>query len=167
MKYLFETERLKVRELNDDDEQDMAQILLNKNSMKYYDKVFTDIDVKEWIKKNQERYKANGFGLWAVIRKGDDVFLGDCGVTLQQIDNEVLPEIGFHIKEAYCRRGYAAEAALGSLQYVKETHNIKSIYSYCHKENIPSQGVMKKIGMHFMKTYKRGEQEIVVYRKYL
>jgi RimJ/RimL family protein N-acetyltransferase len=165
MNYLFETKRLKVRELNEHDETDMAQILMNRRWMQYYEKVFQEIDVKRWIMKNRERYKANGFGLWAVIRKEDNAFLGDCGVTLQQIDGELLPEIGFHIKEAYCRQGYATEAAQGALQYVRETYEIERIYSYCRKDNIPSQGVMKKLGLQFVKAYKDGDKEVVVYRK--
>jgi RimJ/RimL family protein N-acetyltransferase len=165
MKYLFETERLKMRELNVSDEYDIAQILLNSNSMKYYDKVFTERDVTNWIEKNIRRYKDDGFGLWAVIRKNDDVFLGDCGVTMQNIDQEILPEIGFHIKKAYCRHGYAAEAASGALHYVKATYHLTRIYSYCQIENIPSQGVMQKIGLQFMKTYQQGAHELIVYSK--
>lgn len=77
--------------------------MLNKHSMRYYNRVFTEPDVKQWIENNLRRYKDDGFGLWAVIRKDDDVFWGDCGVTMQNIDHELLPEIGFHIKEVYWR----------------------------------------------------------------
>ncbi len=37
--------------------------------------------------------------------------IGDCGLTMQNINGSILPEIGYHIAKAHQRRGYAAEAA--------------------------------------------------------
>ena len=37
--------------------------------------------------------------------------IGDCGLTLQLIDGEMLPEIGYHIRANCQRKGYAKEAA--------------------------------------------------------
>ena len=37
--------------------------------------------------------------------------IGDCGLTLQNINGELLPEIGYHIRRDCQRQGYAAEAA--------------------------------------------------------
>ena len=31
-----------------------------------------------------------GFGLWAVIEKESGEFIGDCGITMQQVEDEVL-----------------------------------------------------------------------------
>lgn len=38
--------------------------------------------------------------------------IGDCGLTLQNINHNILPEIGCHIRKDYQRRGYAKEAAI-------------------------------------------------------
>jgi len=47
-----------------------------------------------------------------VILKEGNIFLGDCGITMQNIDGEVVPEMGFHIIKDHCNKGYATEAAL-------------------------------------------------------
>ena len=37
--------------------------------------------------------------------------IGDCGLTLQNIEGKMLPEIGYHIRADHKRKGYAKEAA--------------------------------------------------------
>ena len=37
--------------------------------------------------------------------------IGDCGLTIQIFNGNVLPEIGYHIRRDFQRRGYAKEAA--------------------------------------------------------
>ena len=63
---------------------------------------------------------------------------------MQNIDGEVLPEIGFHIIKEYCNKGYAAEACL---HYAFDILGFEQVYSYTTIENIPSQIVAAKIGM--------------------
>jgi len=38
-------------------------------------------------------------GLWAVILKEGHVFIGYCGIIMQNIGDETVPEIGFHIPQ--------------------------------------------------------------------
>lgn len=150
--------KLKVR-----DASFLGEVLCDADSMQYYDHHFTPEGVVNWIEKNQVRYETEGFGLYAVIRKRDGAFIGDCGVTMQNIDNELLPEVGFHIIKRFCRNGYASEAAKGCISYFFQQCTEKKIYSYTKKENFPSVGVMKKIGMKFLKEYRKVGQPVVVY----
>ena len=48
---------------------------------------------------------------YAVVLKETGEFIGDCGITIQDIDGEMLPEIGYHIHKKYWRKGFAKEAA--------------------------------------------------------
>jgi len=163
VKYLFESERLHFRELALSDAPALARVLCDAGSMRYYPAPFTEEGVSGWISNNMARYARDGFGLWAVIRKSDSAFLGDCGITMQKIDGENLPEAGFHILPEYCKNGYATEAAGAAILYVHRTFAIKKFYSYCRKENLPSQCVMRKCGMHYEKSYAEGCQILVVY----
>ena len=52
----------------------------------------------DWIERNVNRYRKDGFGLWAVCLKDTGELIGDCGLTLQNIHGEILPEIGYHIR---------------------------------------------------------------------
>ena len=66
---------------------------------------------KDWIEWNLQNYEEYGFGLWAVVLRETDEFIGDCGLTIQNIDGESLPEIGYHIHKNHWRKGFGSEAA--------------------------------------------------------
>lgn len=161
--FLFGTERLALRELVPADAADLARVLSDPDSMAYYPKPFSAEEVRAWIARNIDRYARDGFGLWAVIRKADGAFIGECGITMQNIDGEILPEVGFHTIAEYRLQGYASEAAIASIRYVREQYGLGTIWSYCASGNLASQGVMRKIGMTFRKRYATAEGEKVAY----
>ena len=66
---IFETERLYLRKITQDDLADLAEILQNPNVMYAYEHDFSDNDVQVWLNRQIERYNKNGVGLWAVILK--------------------------------------------------------------------------------------------------
>ena len=163
MESIIETRRLFFRQLTPEDISSLSLVLSDKESTKHYPHAFSTEEVGKWIERNIERYKNEGFGLWAVIRKADNQFLGDCGITLQNIDGDILPEIGFHIIKRFCNMGYATEAAEACKKYAIETLGFKSVYSYSEVGNKASQRVSSKIGMNKVKTFKKEGIEEVVY----
>jgi len=163
MESIIETRRLFLRQLTLEDIPSLSLVLSDQESMRHYPHAFSDEEVRIWIDRNIERYKNDGFGLSAVIRKADNQFLGDCGITLQNIDGVILPEIGFHIIKTFCNMGYATEAAEACKKYAMKVLGFKSIYSYSEIGNKASQRVSSKIGMNKVKTFKKDGIEEVVY----
>lgn len=159
---IIETERLYLREMQMDDKNELSKVLSNPESMKFYPHPLSEEEVEKWIQWNIENYRKYKHGLWAVILKEGEVFLGDCGITMQNIGGETVPEIGFHIIPEYCNRGFATEAALACKEYAFNVLNYKVVFSYTTIRNIPSQRVAEKIGMRFYKYFeKNGEKQIV------
>jgi len=108
---VLETERLLLREMNMGDYDALYKILADSDIMRHYLYTFDERRVRGWIERNMERYLRDGFGLWAVCLKDTGEMIGDCGLTLQNIEGEMLPEIGYHICRDCQRKGYAKEAA--------------------------------------------------------
>ena len=158
---IIETDRLYLRELTKNDSDELEKVLSNPESMKYYPHPFSTKEVLQWIEWNIDNYRKYNHGLWAVILKDGDVFLGDCGITIQEIDSTEVPEIGFHIINKYCNKGYATEAALGVKEFAFQVLGYKKVYSYTTLRNIPSQKVARNIGMKFYKNFfKYNEKQI-------
>jgi RimJ/RimL family protein N-acetyltransferase len=155
LKVVIETSRLFLRELTPDDKDDLSKVLSNNESMIHYPHPFSEPEVNKWIEWNIGNYKKYNYGLWAVIRKEDNIFLGDCGITMQNIDNKILPEVGFHIRKEYCKHGYATEAAKAVIKYGFNSLHFENIYSYSSINNIPSIRVMDKSGMRFIKHFSK------------
>lgn len=164
MKIIIETKRLILRELEPADSGELAKVLSDEDSMRHYPHPFSEAEVSGWIERNIKRYREYGFGLWALIRKQDERFIGDCGITLQNIDGEILPEIGFHVIGEYRANGYATEASIACREYAVNTLKYPAVYSYTRAGNSASRKVALKSGMKEIKKYFKDGIEHVVYR---
>lgn len=149
----FETNRLLLREVNQGDFDAWFEILSDAETMQHYPAPFDAEKVQRWIQWNLDNYVQHGFGLWAVILKETGEFIGDCGITLQNIHGRMLPEIGYHIHKNHQRRGYASEAAEKCMALAFEKWNFPAIYSYMKYTNAASYGVALKNGMKFIEEY--------------
>lgn len=159
---IFETQRLYLRELRIDDKKELMKVLSNPESMQFYPHPFCEEKVEKWIQWNLENYQRYKHGLWAVILKDGEVFLGDCGITMQNIGDKFVPEIGFHIIDKYCNHGFATEAALACKEYAFHVLKYSEVFSYTSIRNVASQTVAAKIGMRFYKYFeKNGEKHVV------
>ena len=90
------------------------------------------------------------------------MFIGDCGITMQTIDTEIVPEIGFHIIREFCNRGFATEAALACKAYAFKVLQYPRVFSYTSVRNIPSQRVAEKAGLRFYKTFEKNNERQIV-----
>ena len=121
--------------------------------MEHYPYTFDEVRVRRWIDRNIERYKTDGFGLWAVVLKETGEMIGDCGITMQNIHGTMLPEVGYHIRADQQRKGYASEAAAGCIRWVFTNYDFPAVYSYMKYTNIPTQRTAMKNGMKFVEEY--------------
>lgn len=150
---ILKTDRLIMREFTHEDFECLHEILSDKETMKYYPHPFSEEETIAWIQRNIDRYAKYGFGLWAVELKENGQFIGDCGITMQNIHGEMLPEIGYHINKTYQRRGYASEAAYECIRFAFEQLNFPIVYSYMKYTNEPSCRTALKNGMQFVEEY--------------
>ena len=150
---VLETERLFLREMNEDDFDALYKVLTDPVIMQHYPYTFDEERVRGWILRNMNRYREDGFGLWAVCLKETGEMIGDCGLTLQRIDGQMLPEIGYHIRRDHQHKGYAKEAASAVRDWAFQNLPYPALYSYCKWTNTASIKTAEAIGMHFAKEY--------------
>lgn len=164
MNYIIETERLRLREFINSDFDGLKAILSDQDTMKYYPKPYDDEGVLKWLKWGYGCYEKRGFGLWAVELKDNGEFIGDCGITLQNIDGEDVFEIGYHCNRKYWNNGYMSEAAKACKKWFFENTKYDEVYSYMNVDNIGSRRVAEKNGMSLIKEYYKDDEHLAVYR---
>ena len=135
---IIETERLFLREMTQDDFPALYRVLADSDIMKHYPYAFDENRVKNWIERNIERYRIFGFGLWAVCLKETGEMIGDCGLTMQLINGQIKPEIGYHIRADKQRNGFAGEAAIAVRDWTFTHTPFNVVYSYMKYTNEPS-----------------------------
>ena len=153
MKMILETERLFLREMTMGDFDSLYAVLADPEIMQHYPYSFDEERVRSWIERNMKRYTDDGFGLWAVCLKDTGEMIGDCGLTLQNIEGQMLPEIGYHIRKDQQRKGYAKEAAMAVRDWAFGNTEYPALYSYCKYTNVGSFKTAESIGMNFEKEY--------------
>lgn len=159
---VIETERLLLREMTHDDYDALYAVLADSDIMQHYPYTFDEKRVRGWIDKNIQRYRIFGFGLWAVCLKSSGEMIGDCGLTMQNINGVIKPEIGYHIRHDMQRKGYAKEAAIAVRNWSFANTPFNEIYSYMKKSNTPSAKCAESWGCHAVGEYIDEENEITI-----
>ena len=88
--------------------------------------------------------------------------IGDCGITMQNINGMIKPEIGYHINKRYQRQGYAKEAAFACRDWAFENTPFNILYSYMKKTNVASIATAMANGMSKVDEYTDEENELTV-----
>ncbi len=153
MNWILETNRLKLREIVQDDFSDLHEILSDSETMSFYPSLYAKTDTQNFIDKNIKWYESIGCGLWAVILKTENNLIGDCGITIQNIDGVDEYEIGYHLNKSYWGKGYATEAAQAVKDYGFNKMGLKKLCSYMAANHWPSRKVAERNGLIVEKTF--------------
>lgn len=146
-KIILQTQRLSLREMGQDDFTALCRTLQDKEAMYAYEHAFSDDEVHTWLDRQQQRYRKDGFGLWAAILKETGEMIGQCGLTWQDWDGRQVLEVGYLFERAHWHCGYATEAAIACKQYAFDTLGAAEVFSIIRDNNIASQNVARRNGM--------------------
>ena len=148
-----ESERLLFRQYTMADLDVLYAIISDPETMQYYPKPYDWEGCERWIRWNLDNYETYGFGLWALVLKETGEFVGDCGITMQMIDGELLPEIGYHIRKDHWKEGLGSEAAKAVRDWAFRHTEYAALYSYMNARNLPSWKTAASLGMERVKSY--------------
>ena len=144
---ILETERLILREMTQEDYPALAEILQDREAMFAYEHAFSDEETQAWLNRMLERYRTDGYGLWAVVRKETGEMIGQCGLTRQRVEERGVLEIGYLFQRKHWKQGYAIEAARACKAYAFETLHADEVFSIVRDNNIASMNVAIRNGM--------------------
>ena len=150
MHIVFETPRLTLRRITEEDAPLILQLNSDPDIVKYVHEptleseeqainIIVNIIIPQYL---------NNLGRWAIHTKNNNEFIGWCGIKYKPEMDET--DLGFRLKKTAWGKGYATESAQHTLEYAFNTLNLRLITGRAHIENIASQKVLEKIGMIFI-----------------
>ena len=147
----LKTARLLLRELEVTDTSFIVELLNSPGWLQNIGDrgVHTLSDAENYIRDRVTKsYTLHGFGLWKVIV--DEKPAGLCGFVKRE--GLEYPDLGFAFLPQYNGKGYASEAALACMNWMKEHRLYSVIQGITLPANIASIRVLEKAGLQFEKN---------------
>ncbi len=146
----FETLRLRLRQWEDRDYEPFARMNADPHVMEFFPKTLSAEESNEVAKRIRAFIATHGWGFWAVEDNKTKQFIGFVGLNIPRADLPFSPcvEIGWRLGFTYWGKGYATEAACAALDVGFRRLGLPEIVSFTAWNNLRSQAVMERIGMH-------------------
>ena len=161
---ILETERLRLRALQQSDFAELLAMLNDPLVMRYYPSTLDEGATQVWIDRVLQSYAERQYGLWVVERKSSGEFVGQCGLLLQEVDGLAEIEVAYLFKSAHWHQGYATEAARACRDYAFSKLGASTVISLIRPANLPSRAVAERNGMTVEKTTIFRGLEALIYR---
>lgn len=124
------TAGLRLRPMTMADLDDMTAVLCAPDPVRVDRPARIRDDAVRWIEWQERNYAEHDFGLWVVETHAGD-FVGDCGLTVQDVEGTPHVEVGYHVMPEQRRRGYATEAAR-AVRDCAAAHGIEHLIALVH-----------------------------------
>ena len=150
---VLETTRLRLRRLTPDDAPFILGLLNDPLFLRFVgDKGIRTVEgARDYIVTGpMASYATHGFGLYHVSLKETGAPIGMCGLLKRETLEDV--DVGFAYLPQFGGQGYATEAAIGTMQYGRTVLGLKRIVAITAPDNLASQNVLRKIGLHHERT---------------
>jgi [ribosomal protein S5]-alanine N-acetyltransferase len=145
---MLETPRLTLRPFAAADLDRLAELMANKDFMRFSLGPLTREETKERFLDKVIRW--NGEGLpsqFAMILRSSGALVGYCGFFHHEVDGKIEIEIGYRLDSNFWNRGLTTEAARAVRDHGFRDLKLDYVISLIHPENVPSRRVAEKNGM--------------------
>ena len=145
-KVILSTPRMNLREMTAADVLQTAGILSDPKVMKYYPETLDNRGVTQWIKKNLDRYKSHGYGVWAAQLKTGGPVMGQIGLVPMILEGKEEIAVVYLLRKDYQGKGYATEGAVACRDHAINVLDKPRVISTIRPENKPSVKVILRAG---------------------
>ncbi len=152
----LQTERLYLRKILPEDEDDMYEYSKDPETSKYllWEPHSSRNFTRGHLKYLQAQYQKAAFFDWALVLKESGKMIGTCGFT-EIYEREKRAEVGYVISPLYHRQGFAPEALKRVMEYAFDTLGLVSLSGRFMEDNLASEKVLSRLG--FQKDERKRE----------
>src|SRR5213080_5176214 len=146
-KMILETSRLILRPFAADDLDRMAELMANKDFMRFSMGPMTREQVQGFLDKVMGWDRDGLPSQFAMIVRSSGTLAGYCGFFHHEVDGKMEIEIGYRLQRDFWNRGLTTEAARAARDHGFRDLMLERVISLIHPENLPSRRVAEKNGM--------------------
>jgi RimJ/RimL family protein N-acetyltransferase len=142
------TDRLMMRRWQDADREPFAALNADPHTMRFFPGTLDRVASDAIVDLIEERFEAQGFGMWALEIASTGQFIGFTGLNPLP---DGMPggggtEVGWRLASTAWHNGYATEAARAALDVAFGVLGMAEVYSITAVLNEPSLAVMRRLG---------------------
>ena len=143
------TDRLILRRWKDEDRAPFAELNGDPETLVFFPSTLTRAESDEFVDRIEARFEEQGFGLWALEVRQTGEFIGFAGLAplREDVPSGGGMEIGWRLARHAWHQGYATEAARAARDVAFDGAGLAELWSMTAVLNVPSQAVMRRIGM--------------------
>ncbi len=105
---------------------------------------------KEILRKTEQYFITEKWGLWKLIRKEDEAYMGYSG--LWYFFEELQPQLIYALLPEFTGQGYATEAAKAVIKYAFDELQFKYLVASTDPPNESSKKVCERLEMEFLEN---------------
>ncbi|MGL5255235.1 MAG: GNAT family N-acetyltransferase [Brevinema sp.] len=153
--FWFESQRLGFRRWTDDDKEVFIRIYADPSVMEFFPKTLSREEALARVNLFDKNIEQHGFGLWAAILKESNECIGVIGLkeTFLKRYSPLCAGLTWILDKNFWGRGLAKEGAIRCMEWGFNKKGFKKFYAFTSIKNIPSQAVMKSLGMFYSGTF--------------
>lgn len=161
MAYLFKSSRLGFRQWSDKDLPNLIKMNANPKVMQFFPKLYSSEESQIQFKRFKDQFQKNGYCFYPVDELKSGKFIGFIGLSETNFTADFTPciEIGWRLLPQFWNKGFATEGAKRCIVHAFEVLDIEELYAFTAKINVPSENVMKKIGMKCIEEFNHPKLE--------
>ena len=154
---MIESKRLMLRKMTQDDFDAIAEMLRDAAVMYAWEHTFDDEGIREWIRRQMQRYETDGTAYLLAVEKQTSRAVGQIGVLKEEIGGETAWGVGYLLNQKDWGKGYAAEGAKACMDYAFSVLGAERVICDIRPSNTASIRVAERLGMRqegeFVKHY--------------
>jgi ribosomal-protein-alanine N-acetyltransferase len=149
----LETERLRLRPFNFDDEAAVFALASDPEIARFvrFEAHRTPADTRVFLELVAEHYRRGDLFALAITLREDGRLIGSCGFVSQAPEQNAA-EVGYWLGKPHWGKGYAVEAARELLRFGFVRMGLERVEAKCFLENHAGQRVIEKLGMNLEGT---------------
>ena len=162
---ILTTERLTLRQLIINDEQEIFTLRSDSEINKYLDRQVSNTidDARNFINKINESINKNDSIYWAITFSAKNILVGTICLFGFSDENGSC-EIGYELLTNFQRQGIMREAAEKVIDYAFNTIKVKKIEAFLHRDNQNSIKLLEKFSFRNSNEFDKTNPDLICYQ---